>query len=405
MPKHVWPDDGAVVAGIAQHGSKAAYARALGVSATALKDHIDRHGIVPQQAAQPLTAASVGEPVSREEMLEQQLVEARKALLQARAEDVREARVLEVLEGSISRVVPTYKPRPRRTSVDHEAHTLCLLWSDCHASEVVSLTETLGLNEYNWPIMMERLRRLAEGVRSHRDHYGAKARKLVIASLGDQLTGVIHEELRDTNDTTFSDSMVRFGEEGAQWISQEFGDVFEEIEVHVIPGNHPRFSQKPRHKLSYDNGDYVAGHIMRIALAGHPNIRVNVPRASKAIIDICGRKVLLLHGDGVRSTMVGVPWGGIIRHSERLVKLFDLADVEVQHVFGGHWHNPQVAEDFSILINGSIKGVDEYGIDKFAGGKPPVQLLAAFHPRHGITGVHKIDCREGAQAAGLRLAA
>ena len=363
---------------------------------SSFKDEWSRRGLSPvgritSQVETP--TLSVPNDVSREEVLEQELREARKALASARVEDIREARVLQTLERSIARVVPSYTPSVRKASTDGvEAHTLCLLWSDCHASEVVSPVETLGLNEYNWDIMMARLRKLAEGVRSHRDHYGAKSRKLHIAGLGDMLSGVIHEELAETNDTAFTDSMVRFGEEGAEWISQEFGSEFDEIVVDWVVGNHPRRSKKDRHKVGYDNGDYVAGSIIRIALAGSKNIRVNVPKANKTIADICGRKVLLAHGNGVRTTMVGVPWGGIIRHTDKLTKLFDLANVHVDHVFGGHWHNPQIAENFSILINGSVKGIDEYGLDEYGSGQPPVQLLAAFHPKWGLTGVHRIDC-------------
>lgn len=393
-----WPPDDEIVAGVRVAGSVTAYARQLGVSRATLASHVNRRNLneavkVRERLRAP--AHSLGEPVSREEVLQQRVAELEKELARARAEDVREERVLKALETSLSRVVPNYRKASDPLLSSRGPHTLALLWSDCHASEVVSPTETLGLNEYNWGIMMNRLRKLAVGVRSHRDHYGAKARKLVICSLGDQLTGVIHEELALTNDTSFADSMVRFGEEGAQWIAEEFGSEFDEIEVHVVPGNHPRFSQKPRHKLAYDNADMVAGHIMRIALQNVPNVRVNVPRANKAIIEICRRKVLLLHGEGVRSTMVGVPWGGIMRQTERLRALFDLVDEKPDHVFCGHWHNPQIAEDFSILVNGSVKGIDEYGIDQHGGGKPPVQLLAAFHPKWGITGVHKIDCEVG----------
>lgn len=384
------PSPEEMAAALAEHGSINAYAAALGRNESTVRRWVLNAGL---KAPKPAAAKPApGSPVSREEVLEQRLKEAEKQLAEARAEDVREARVLGALEASVQRVVPSYRPGPRRRAADGDGHTLVLLWSDCHASEVVSPVETLGLNAYNWDIMQARLRRLADGVRSHRDHYGTKARHLVICSLGDQLTGVIHEELAQTNDTTFSDSMVRFGEEGAQWIVEEFGDVFDRIDVHVIPGNHPRFSKKPRHKLSYDNGDYVAGHIMRIALRNTPNVTVNVPRANKALIEVCGRRILLMHGDGVRSTMVGVPWGGIMRRSERLKALFDLVDEKPDHIFCGHFHTAEIADDFSIVVNGSLKGVDEYGIDEHGGGKPPVQLLAAFHPKRGVTGVHKIDC-------------
>jgi predicted phosphodiesterase len=338
-------------------------------------------------------ARPAGSAVSREEILEQELAEARKALTSARAEDVREARVLQAIEHGIAVLKPA-STRRRPASATHagEAHTLSLLWSDTHAGETVSLVETNGVNEYNWQIMFERLRNVAHGVRSHRDHYGVKARKLHIASLGDMLTGVIHQELAETNDVPFADSMVQFGVEAGDWIAEEFADEFEEITIDCVVGNHPRFSQKPRNKVSYDNGDYVVGHFIRQRLRGYRHITVNVPKSDRAVVDICGKTVLLAHGDGVRTTMVGVPWGGIIRHTERLAALFALSDVHVDHVFGGHWHNPQIAENFGILINGSVKGPDEYGMKKYGSGAPPVQLLAAFHPKWGITGVHKIDC-------------
>jgi len=397
-----WPSDDEIVAGIVEHGSISAYARALDRKVNSLASHIDARLLRDRlaearvgarqkpQAAKP----KPGDKVSREEILEQELVEARKALASARVEDVREARVLEAIERGIRALKPSSTvAHPRRPSQGTE-HTLCLLWSDTHAGETVSLVETNGVNEYNWQIMFERLRTVASSVRSHRDHYGTRARTLHIASLGDMLTGVIHQELAETNDVPFADSMVQFGVEAGDWIAEEFADEFDRIVIDCVVGNHPRFSQKPRNKVAYDNGDYVVGHFIRQRLREYKHITVNVPKSDRAIVTICGRTVLLAHGDGVRTTMAGVPWGGVIRHTERLEKLFSLSDIKVDHVFGGHWHNPQIAENFGILINGSVKGPDEYGMKKYGGGAPPVQLLAAFHPKWGMTGIHKIDCVE-----------
>jgi predicted phosphodiesterase len=390
-----------IVTGVREYGTLSAYARKTDVNRQTLDARVTALDIRDQVRAvtnlrrtTAPAAGTVGTPVSREEILTKELAEARHALTLARDEDVRDARVQGALEASIERVVPTYKPKARVAHSATEAHTLALLFSDCHASEVVSPVETVGLNQYDWSIMQKRLQRLAEGVRSHRDHYGAKSRALRIFSLGDQVSGVIHEELAQTNEMCFSDSVVRFGEECADWINEEFGDEFDTIDIDWIVGNHPRLAKKDRHKVAFDNGDYIAGCIARNRLRGCPNITVNVPKANKAIVQVCGRTIYLTHGNGVRSSMAGVPWGGITRHADRLGKLFGLADIHIDHVMGGHWHNPQIAEDFSILVNGSLKGVDEYGMDEYGNGVPPVQLLAAFHPKWGITGVHKIDCLE-----------
>lgn len=398
-----WPSDEQIIAGVVEHGDRAAYAKAIGQSVSSFYSHLSKRELrgridVAMADARPAlrVAPNIGDPVSRLEMVEQENAELRQRLTSARSEEVAEARVLAALGEGIKAAVPTYSARPRtpntKTVRTEEPHTLALLWSDSHAGEVVSREQTSGLNEYNWDLMLARFRRLAEGVRSHRDHYGSRARRLHITGLGDGISGVIHEELRETNDTPFAESIVRFGLDSADWIAQEFAGEFEEIVFDGVVGNHPRFSQKPRAKVAYDNGDWIAYQVMRERLRGHANITVNAPKAAQAIIDICGRKVLLVHGDGVRTSMAGVPWGGIIRQQKSLTNLFRLVDIEVDHLFGGHWHNPQIAENFRIVLNGSIKGPDEYSIKAFGGGEPPVQLLAAFHPKWGITGVHKLDC-------------
>jgi hypothetical protein len=265
------------------------------------------------------------------------------------------------------------------------------MFSDAHAGEVVSPIETNGLNEYNWQVMLERFRRLADAVRSHRDHYGVAARHLKIYSLGDGLSGNIHEELKETNEFPFAECIVRFGEDVGSWISTEFASEFETIEYDAVVGNHPRYSKKQRAKVAYDNGDWIASETTRLYLRNHEKISVRAHRARQAIVETCGEKHALIHGDGVRTTMAGIPWGGIVRHTDKLRKLFDLADIPVKRVFGGHWHNSQIAEEWSIFINGSIKGIDEYGIGEYGDGKPAGQVLVAMHPKWGVTGAHKID--------------
>ena len=394
-----WPDDAAFIELFKEHGSVGAVARSLGFPARAAQYHAATEPLYGRlreikaaQKTKAKTAAKVGTPVDPLEVVTQERDEALRAASRHRGEEVATERVIQSLERGIREAEVSYKPAPRRKSESRfEPHTLVLLHSDDHAGEVVSLEETNGLNEYNWQIMLERWQRMAQSVRSHRDHYGTRATKLHILNLGDGLSGSIHEELKDTNEFPFSECIVRFGEDQGEWILREFGEEFEEIQVDGVVGNHPRNSKKPRSKTAYDNGDWVSLETTRIYLRQAPNITVRSHKAKQAIVDICGENWLALHGEGVRTTMAGVPWGGIIRHSDKLRQLFGLSDIEVAHVAGGHWHNRQIAEDFSIFINGSIKGIDEYSIDSFGGGKPPGQILVACHPRWGVTGAHKID--------------
>lgn len=404
--KYAWPTDSQLVKlYVEQDCSISALGRALGIPRPTIVNHIqkngklqdkldaakDKHAVAVKASAPPV---KLGDPVSREETLLAENKELKALLKSTRGEEVATQRIVDLLENAISRVRPTYQPRPRKAGAKISPGTLVLMLSDAHAGEVVTPEAVQGLNEYNWSVMLKRLARLAESVRSHRDHYGAQAQKLHIFSLGDGLSGNIHEELKDTNEYPLSECTVRYGEDIATWIATEFSDVFEDIEMTCVVGNHPRASQKPRAKLKHDNADWTASEITRIALERVPNITVRAPKSARALVDYHGHRYVLLHGDGVRTTMVGIPWGGIVRHTDKLRQLFALSDVDVEAVFGGHWHNPQIAEAWSIFINGSIKGIDEYSIQQFGGGKPASQMLVALHPKWGVTGAHRIDLQD-----------
>jgi hypothetical protein len=44
-----------------------------------------------------------------------------------------------------------------------------------------------------------------------------------------------------------------------------------------------------------------------------------------------------------------------------------------------------------LLINGSIKGYDEYILKTKYSGQTPIQAPLTFHPRHGLTDLSRIN--------------
>lgn len=49
----------------------------------------------------------------------------------------------------------------------------------------------------------------------------------------------------------------------------------------------------------------------------------------------------------------------------------------------GHWH--QLIQMQRVIVNGSLKGYDEYAYNNNFGYEPPKQALWITHPDHGIT--------------------
>ena len=304
-------------------------------------------------------------------------------------EDERALAVVEAITANLKALKPRYKPAKRSVSAGKTKHEFVLQWSDVHAAEVVSSEATNGANEYNYDIALKRHQRLLEGVLSYKEHSGFPVDRLRILGLGDMLSGDIHEELKETNEMPLEEATVRFGEDAALWL-EEFVPYFSEITVDGVVGNHPRRSKKRAAKRKYNNSDWTAYEIMRIALRKNGSIKFDIPKAGAHPVMIFNERLLMFHGDAVGpSAMVGVPAGGIIRYVKNLRDQWDARGQPVKYFACGHFHDPN-SWSKRIFINGSVVGLSEYGDDKGYLGDP-CQLLHVFNEKHGFSTTHYVD--------------
>lgn len=328
--------------------------------------------------------------VDQVEILEARVKELEAASRVQRKSDVVEERILAAFERAIEVREPTYSPLAI-PKAKQDPHQFVLLWSDTHAGEVVSEVETNGINAYDWSIMLRRFDRIRDSVFSFQDNRPYPIEHLHIAALGDMLSGNIHDELVETNEVPLAEATIQFAEDGSRFI-ESFLERFPEISVSGVVGNHPRSKRKPQAKLAFDNADWLAYRAMARFLAAEKRITWDVPKASAHPINVANRRCLLLHGHGIRSTMPGVPWGGVVRRITALDQQYAAKGMPIDHYLLGHFHQANAVLQGKVLMNGSVKGVDEYSLQAFGGGGEPQQLLLTFHPRRGLTDVSFIDC-------------
>ena len=385
-----WPSDDALVASVRARGKEAA-ADELGRTLDSLTGYLTRRRLNQRVKGEPVTP---GEGVSREAMLEQEVAELRRSQRRLHQGSVMEERILARLEDGISAAKPRYSPlaipKSQRKTDQHE---FVLLFSDTHASEVVSHEETLGMNEYDWDIMLGRMARMQRSVLSYQAHRPYPVKKLNVFMLGDMLSGDIHHELAVTNDRSTEEAAVQFGLDSAVWL-EEFIPHFPEIHVAGVPGNHPRKTQKPQSKQAFNNGDWTSYNVAQTYLRQNSSITWNIARAAYATAIVAERwRMLLMHGDGIRSSMPGVPWGGVVRRVTTLEQQFAKARQPLDYVALGHFHTANALDGVGVktFLNGSVKGLDEYSLKQFGSGRPPSQLLLTFHPKQGVTDVSYID--------------
>ncbi len=370
-----------------KYGSKYAAwtANPRGMTRTAYQDLCRELGVsgIKRGPSGPAPAARPA-PQSNEAILKQENAELRNALERARANQTRDERAYRLLEESVEAKVPRYSPAELGKLPGHRDHEFVLLWSDLHAAEQVFADQTHGLNEYDWEIMLGRHDKLRKSVLSFLANRPYRVPRLRILGLGDMVSGDIHDELRVTNEKILMETALQLGLDMAEWV-ESFIPSFEEIVIDGIVGNHGRTSIKPAAKNQHSNFDWMVYHIMKLRLAQNPSITVNVPKSPFELVNVMGRQLYIFHGDGVRSTMAGVPWGGVIRRTNEITKTMEPAFGHIDHFILGHYHEPNIAFNKRVIINGSVKGPDEYSLKYLGGGSDAAQLLLVFNEKYGMT--------------------
>jgi len=257
---------------------------------------------------------------------------------------------------------------------------------DFHLGENVDKEVVCGFGEYNFEIFVSRLKFLSESIKSItiKKLRGYQIKKLVIFGMGDMISGRIHEELiENAEDIMFQ--IINGAYVTAQFVL-EMAQMFPEIEIVGVLGNHGRLTKKKYFKKRYVNWDFVFYQFLSIFLAGNEQIKCDFPKSYFVVKKIYGWNFLILHGDNIRSWM-GIPWYGIERAMHKLGDLLQSKGVNIHYRVLGHFHNTGELDRVpgEIIINGSVIGGNEYSLMAMSAFERPTQLFFGVHKEIGVT--------------------
>jgi len=375
-----WPSDKVMQAALNRLRSVNAYAEELGRSESSTRRAVIRKKLtIPaSKAARNAAKPKPGDAVSQEEILRAENKELRQRHAKHRTVDVQAERVLAEIRAAVDAPQPRFEPGVLDPSKRPTPHVHNLLFSDTHYGEVVDSAQVAGVNECK-----RRIAGVHKALQSFVAHRDYTFEELVISCLGDMVSGGpgIHDEIRESNELTAAEQGYEFGIVLGKFV-EELVPLYPKIRVLGVAGNHPRMSKPHASKNVFDSFDWMAYKTAETYLRNYPTVTCKFPKSGVLVEPIVtGRNAYLFHGDGIRSTMPGVPWGGVVRRVNEVRKQFiDLDEPVVIHQFQlGHFHSPNVVP--GVLMNGALTGTNEYGLKNFGGGAPPTQLLATWNPR------------------------
>jgi hypothetical protein len=365
----------------AAHGSKAAAARALGVSITTFRHRLDRGDQIldgPQTSTpDPQTLRAEARDAKywkrRADSAERHLADAEHMVKE----------ISGVLNSSIN--PPEWiLPAPSETK---SRSVVAGMVSDTHVGEVVSPTELDNANGYDLDTYRRRYRRLIVGFIEIGARWIVDCSNVGFLYLrgGDTISGDIHEELRITNELTAHEQVATAVEEESAGIAK-LAESFGRVHVASVPGNHARTTFKPTHKLyastSYDT---LISKMLAERFKNDQRVTFQTSESGDVVVPVLGWQLMLTHGDRIGSRggqgFIG-PVGTIVRGLKKVRDQQSGMGRPVDIICHGHFHT--TANPGRDLSNGSVIGYNEFVHSMRATPESPQQWMFLIHERWGL---------------------
>ncbi len=338
---------------------------------------LDKVRFDPQEAIRQDTRAKA------DQVKQKQLAQKYEQALKSKEELEKRIAVLEALD--------TRKPAKSFKAISGKGKspaTGIVVFSDWHVGETVDPRKVSGLNEYN----LEIAKRRAQAVTQRALLLTEDARNLatvdtlVVALLGDFISGFIHEELAQTNSLA-PPMEVEYASELLEASLKTLLDYSGCKNIHVVTcvGNHGRITHKTqaanRNETSYE-------YLMYRSIAKYvrdPRITWDHGLGYVSYVDIGRFRIRCQHGDSIKFAGgvggVTIPTIKQILRRNQSPKRADYDIIADKHTWtpGSKFH-----------INGSLIGYSTYAETKGFEFEEPVQSFLLFDHERGLTRALKL---------------
>lgn len=288
-------------------------------------------------------------------------------------------------------------PRKTRPARPNQA-TAVITLSDWHVEETVTREQTAGLNEFTLEVAERRIAELAQriGVLVEHERQLVKIDRIVIAALGDFISGHIHEELVETCSLP-PQAATRWASSRLRGIIDLAADIAREVIVVTQPGNHGRSNHgKPRKATEHDHSFEQNAYLILAAQEPRKNVSWQIAEGYLGYLDLDGFTIRYHHGHEIRY-QGGV--GGITIPVNKAIAAWNRSRPANLDIFG-HWHQWGWLRG-RYVSNGSLIGMSAFALRIKAEFEAPCQsFIVVDHGRREVTRAVPIWCDGDLRAKG-----
>lgn len=261
--------------------------------------------------------------------------------------------------------------------------TAILVCSDWHVEEYVDPATNVPGNEYTLDIADRRIKQLVQRASMLIEHEKqlTNIRRVVVATLGDYITGHIHDDLVET--TQLAPLAA------TRWAGERIGGVIDamaEIAPVLVPtcsGNHGRTTHKPRIATENEHSFEQHLYLTMAAAEKRKHVQWQVGAGYLNIVDLDGFLVRFHHGHAIR---FGGGVGGLTIPANKAIANWNIGRRVHLDVFG-HWHCFSWLP-YRFVANGCLIGHNAFADRIKAEFQPPSQsLIIVDHDHNRVTKV------------------
>jgi hypothetical protein len=290
---------------------------------------------------------------------------------------------------------PAWALTPKKSRGDYHG-IVNLMLSDTHFDEVVVPAQVDWYNAYNREIAEGRLKRAIDStIRiSHEFFTGIKYDGMTLFLGGDIFSGNIHQDLRETNEAPILASVLHWENLMASAI-ERLATAYGKLHIPCTYGNHGRQNLKPIAKMrAQDSYEWIFYNHVAKHFASYPSITWQIPDAMDCLVKVYDHITLLTHGDQFRGgSGISGALAPLMLGTHRKTRRQAALGKPYHMMAMGHWHQLISIPGKGLLVNGTMKGYDEYAYQSNFEPEVAQQAFWITTPEHGVTFSAPIICQ------------
>ena len=292
-------------------------------------------------------------------------------------------RQLDAEKAAVANLTALADVKPKKIAVRKQKATSAeatavLVLSDWHVEERVDPATCRNLNEYTLEIADRRIKQLVQKAAMLIEHERTLTgiRRIVVAALGDFLTGHIHDDLVEI--TQLAPLAA------TRWAGERLGGVIDAMQeiapvlVATASGNHGRSTLKPRMATENEHSFEQHLYLTMAAQERRPHVEWQVGAGYLNNINLDGFIVRAHHGHAIR---FGGGVGGLTIPANKAISNWNQAQRADLDIFG-HWHCFSWLP-YRFVANGCLIGHNAFADRIKAEYQPPSQSLIIIDHEHG----------------------